>query len=85
MVSSRGPESAPGAPDPAHLAALLRAGDVDAAIEAIQDAYAKKQPAVPVDQLKAAVESMQQRQQAKMQAEFTQLANENKTKSVHRA
>jgi hypothetical protein len=34
MVSSRGPESAPVAPDPAHLTALLRAGDIDAAIEA---------------------------------------------------
>lgn len=34
MSSSPGPEPAPVAPDPAHLAALLRAGDVDAAIEA---------------------------------------------------
>ncbi|TYT25357.1 FKBP-type peptidyl-prolyl cis-trans isomerase [Luteimonas viscosa] len=65
----------------AELTARGEAVDVNTVIKAIQDAYAKKQPAVPVDQLKAAVENMQKRQQAKMQAEFTKLSTDNKTQS----
>ncbi|HRP73632.1 MAG TPA: FKBP-type peptidyl-prolyl cis-trans isomerase N-terminal domain-containing protein [Luteimonas sp.] len=65
----------------AELTARGEAVDVNTVIKAIQDAYAKKQPAVPVDQLKTAVENMQQRQQAKMEAEFAQLASQNKTQS----
>ena len=65
----------------AELTARGEAVDVNTVIKAIQDAYAKKQPAVPVDQLKAAVENMQKRQQAKMEAEFAQLSTQNKTQS----
>lgn len=65
----------------AELAARGEAVDVNTVIKAIQDAYAKKQPAVPVEELKTAVENMQQRQQAKMEAEFNQLASQNKTQS----
>jgi peptidylprolyl isomerase len=65
----------------AELTARGEAVDVNTVIKAIQDAYAKKQPAVPVDQLKTAVENMQKRQQAKMEAEFAQLSNQNKTQS----
>jgi peptidylprolyl isomerase len=65
----------------AELTARGEAVDVNTVIKAIQDAYAKKQPAVPVEQLKAAVENMQKRQQAKMEAEFAQLSSQNKTQS----
>ena len=65
----------------AELAARGEAVDVNTVIKAIQDAYAKKQPAVPVEELKTAVENMQKRQQAKMEAEFNQLASQNKAQS----
>lgn len=55
--------------------------DVNTVIKAVQDGYGKKEPTVPVDQLRLAVENMQKRQQAKMQAEFNKLAADNKTKS----
>ena len=47
----------------------------------VQDGFAKKQPAVPVDQLRTAVQNIQQRQLAKAKAEFDKAAAENKTKS----
>jgi peptidylprolyl isomerase len=55
--------------------------DVNTVIKAVQDGYGKKEPGVPVDQLRVAVENMQKRQQAKMQAEFNKLAADNKAKS----
>ncbi len=55
--------------------------DVSTVIKAVQDGYGKKEPGVPVDQLRVAVESMQKRQQAKMQAEFNKLAADNKARS----
>jgi len=55
--------------------------DVNTVVKAVQDGYSKKEPTVPVDQLRLAVENMQKRQQAKMQQEFNKLAAENKTKS----
>lgn len=64
-----------------NLSARGEAVDVNTVIKAIQDAYAKKQPAVPVDQLQAAVQNMQQCQQAKMEAEFAKLSADNKGKS----
>ena len=51
-------------------------------IKAIQDAYAKKQPAVPVDQLQAAVHSMQQRQQA-FSAEMSERLQETLSNLKH--
>ncbi|CAN5671903.1 FKBP-type peptidyl-prolyl cis-trans isomerase N-terminal domain-containing protein [soil metagenome] len=55
--------------------------DVNTVIKAVQDGYGKKDPGVPVEQLRVAVENMQKRQQAKMQAEFNKLAADNKAKS----
>ena len=58
--------------------------DVNTLVKAVQDGYAKKQPAVNVDQLRPAVEAFQKRQQAKAQAakaEFDKVAAQNKTKS----
>lgn len=65
----------------ADLTARGEAVDINTVIKAMQDAYAKKQPAVPVDQLKAAVQNMQQRQAAKAKAEYEKAAAQNKTKS----
>ncbi|MEP6632707.1 MAG: FKBP-type peptidyl-prolyl cis-trans isomerase N-terminal domain-containing protein [Luteimonas sp.] len=55
--------------------------DVNTVIKAVQEGYAKKEPTVPVAQLKAAVESMQQRQLAKAKAAFEKASVANKTKS----
>ena len=55
--------------------------DVNTIVKGLQDGYAKKQPSVPVDQLRTAVESMQKRQQAKAKAEYEKAAATNKTKS----
>ena len=58
--------------------------DVNTLVKAVQDGYAKKQPAVNVDQLRPAVEAFQKRQQAKAQAakaEFDKVAAQNKAKS----
>jgi len=64
-----------------NLAESGEAIDIATVNKAVQDGYAKKEPSVPVDQLRVAVESMQKRQQAKMQAEFNRIAADNKTKS----
>ncbi|MGV8940287.1 MAG: FKBP-type peptidyl-prolyl cis-trans isomerase N-terminal domain-containing protein [Lysobacter sp.] len=55
--------------------------DVATITKGLQDGYAKKDPSVPVDQLRAAVENMQKRQQAKAKASWDKAAAENKTKS----
>jgi peptidylprolyl isomerase len=55
--------------------------DVNTIIKGLQDGYSKKQPSVPVDQLRTAVQNMQQRQQAKAKAAWDKAASENKTKS----
>ncbi|MGH8077759.1 MAG: FKBP-type peptidyl-prolyl cis-trans isomerase N-terminal domain-containing protein [Lysobacter sp.] len=55
--------------------------DVNAIVKGLQDGYAKKQPAVPVEQLRTAVQGMQQRQQAKAKAEYEKAAASNQTKS----
>jgi len=47
----------------------------------LQDGYAKKDPSVPVDQLRTAVQNMQQRQLAKAKAAFEKASAENKAKS----
>ena len=65
----------------AELTARGEAVDVNTVIKAIQDAYARKEPTVPVADLRTAVENMQKRQQAKMQEEFNKLAADNKAKS----
>ncbi|QQP97821.1 FKBP-type peptidyl-prolyl cis-trans isomerase N-terminal domain-containing protein [Lysobacter enzymogenes] len=55
--------------------------DVNTIIKGLQDGYAKKQPSVPVDQLRTAVQNMQKRQAEKAKAEWDKAASENKTKS----
>ena len=58
--------------------------DVATLVKAVQDGYAKKQPAVPAEQLRPAVEAFQNRQQAQAQAEkakWDKAASDNKTKS----
>lgn len=58
--------------------------DINTVIKGLQDAYAKKQPALTADQLKPALEAFQKREQARAQqakAEYDKVAAENKTKS----
>jgi peptidylprolyl isomerase len=55
--------------------------DLNTMTKALQDGFAKKDPAVPMEQMGNAYKAMQQRQVAKAQAEFTKAAAENKTKS----
>ena len=55
--------------------------DVNTIIKGLQDGYGKKQPAVPVDQLRTAVQNMQKRQADRAKAEWDKAAAENKTKS----
>lgn len=55
--------------------------DVNTVVKAVQDGYSKKDPTVPVDQLRTAVEAMQKRQVAKAKAAFDKASTENKTKS----
>ncbi len=55
--------------------------DVNTVVKAVQDGYAKKDPSVPVDQLRTAVQGMQTRQVAKAKAAFEKASAENKTKS----
>jgi len=68
----------------AELAELSSRGesvDISAVVKAIQDAYARKEPAVPVEELRTVVDAMQQRQAKKMQEEFNALASANKAAS----
>jgi FKBP-type peptidyl-prolyl cis-trans isomerase len=55
--------------------------DVNTVIKAVQDGYSKKEPAVPVDKLRTAVQNMQKRQMAKAKAEFDKVSAANKAKS----
>lgn len=55
--------------------------DVNTVIKALQEGYAKKEPTVPVAQLRTAVETMQKRQMEKAKAAFDKASAENKTKS----
>lgn len=55
--------------------------DLNTVQKALQEGYAKKEPTVPVDQLRNAVQQMESRQQAKAKAAFDQASAANKTKS----
>ena len=55
--------------------------DVNTVIKALQDGYGKKEPTVPVAQLRTAVETMQKRQMEKAKAAFDKASAANKTKS----
>ena len=70
-----------------NLAELTERGeqvDVNSVVKGLQDALAKKQPALTAEQLKPALEAFQKREQARAQqakAEYDKVAAENKTKS----
>jgi len=55
--------------------------DVATMTKALQDGFSKKEPAVPVAQMRTAYQGMQQRLQAKAKAAFDKAATENKNKS----
>ena len=55
--------------------------DINTVIKAVQEGYAKKEPTVPVAQLRTAVETMQKRQAEKAKAAFDKASAENKVKS----
>lgn len=55
--------------------------DLTVVQKALQDGYAKKDPTVPVDQLRTAVETMQKRQSEKAKAEYDKAAADNKARS----
>jgi peptidylprolyl isomerase len=55
--------------------------DLATMTKALQDGYAKKDPAVPMDQMRGAYQGMQQRLQAKAKAAYDKASAENKTKS----
>ena len=55
--------------------------DLSTVIRAIQDGYAKRDPAVPAEQMGAALEAMQKKLLDEAKAEFDKVAGENKRKS----
>lgn len=58
--------------------------DINSLIKGIQDAHAKKQPALSPEQLRPAIEAFQKREEqrvAQARAEYEKLAAENKTRS----
>ncbi len=70
-----------------NLAELTARGeqlDIASVVKGLQDAYAKKQPAITSDQLKPAVEAFQKREQGRAEAakaEYEKAAAENKAHS----
>ena len=56
--------------------------DLNTITKALQDGYAKKEPAVPVDDMRNAYQDMQKRLQQKAKAAFDKAAAENKTRSA---
>jgi peptidylprolyl isomerase len=55
--------------------------DVNTMVKALQDGYARKDPAVSIENMRSAYQAMQQRMQAKAKAAFDKAAAENKTRS----
>ena len=55
--------------------------DLNTVIRAIQDGYAKRDPAVPAEQMGAALEAMQKKLVGEAKAEFDKVSAENKRKS----
>lgn len=63
---------------------LVESGEqinVETVVQALRDGHARRDPTVPVEQLRAAVENMQERQMARAQQAFNEASAENKTKS----
>jgi peptidylprolyl isomerase len=67
--------------DAAELAQRGEQIDLNSLIKGVQDAYAKKQPAVSVEQLQKSLSDMQARQTAKAKAEWDKASSDNKAKS----
>src|SRR3546814_19275838 len=59
--------------------------DVNTVIKAVQDGYAQKEPAVPVDQPRRAVRNMQTRQMAMTKAEVNNAAGATKERREQRS
>ena len=55
--------------------------DVATVIRGIQDGIAKKQPTVPVDQMRASLDKMREKLMSEAKAKYEQLARDNKAKS----
>lgn len=55
--------------------------DIATVIKAMQDGYAKRNPTVPEDQMRAALEAMQKKMVDQARAEFERVSGENKRKS----
>ena len=55
--------------------------DINAVIRALQDGYAKKEPAHPAAAMEAQLSGLQQRMMAQARAEFERVSRENKTRS----
>ena len=55
--------------------------DLNTVIKAIQDGYGKRPPSVAEDQMRAALEQMQQKLMEQARSEFERVSSENKTKS----
>lgn len=70
-----------------NLAQLVERGeqvDVNSVVKGLQDALAKREPSVSVDQLRPAIEAFQKREQARAEqakAEYDRVAAENKGRS----
>lgn len=67
-----------------NLARLTESGeaiDINTVTQGLQDAYTKKQPAIPADQMRTVYQGMQDRQLAKAKAAFEKASAENKAKS----
>ena len=63
---------------------LIESGEqvnVETVVQALRDGYARRDPTVPVEQLRSAEENMQERQMARAQQAFNEASAENKTKS----
>lgn len=55
--------------------------DINTVIKALQDGYAKRNPGVPEDQMRTALEKMQKKMLDQAKAEFDRVSGENKRKS----
>jgi FKBP-type peptidyl-prolyl cis-trans isomerase len=55
--------------------------DVNTVIKALQDGFAKRDPALPADQMRTSLEAMQKKMLEQAQADFDRVAGENKPKS----
>ena len=58
--------------------------DIDSVVKGLQDAFAKREPAITADQLRPAVEAFQQRERARAEqarAQYEKAAADNKTRS----